>query len=224
MKLLFTCISISFLFSSLAFSRRDVKSHVHGEAKVTIVVEKNNVQLEAEIPMSDLVSFEHEPKTKEQKKQWTTALNKLKDANRVVSLTKDAKCSSVKITLKDPHAQDDHYDHHGKNKKKDDDDHNHHDSKKSDEKHHGHEKEKDDHHGHEKEKDDHHSHDHEEEHADVLVNYVFSCKKVGELSKVDIKLFKEFKSLKKINASFVSSKRQGFKSLSPSSSSIDLNK
>ena len=64
---IFSVLLLFSLSSNQAFARRDVKAHVHGEAELTLVLDGKNLQLEAKIPMSDLVGFEHKPKSKKQK-------------------------------------------------------------------------------------------------------------------------------------------------------------
>ena len=212
---LFSLFTITALGSQQALARRDVKAHVHGEAELTLVLDGKNLQLEAKIPMNDLVGFEHKPKSQKQKDAWETASSNLKDANKQLSLPSAASCNLEKASLEDI----DHHGHHG-----------HHDKKKEKHKHHSKHDKKDGHHhehghgDHHNKKDDHHHGHGDDDHADVRVKYLFQCQKPAAINKIQVNLFKDFKSLKKVRASFVGPKGQGHKLLTASDNTIELSK
>ena len=208
--------------SQQALGRRDVKAHVHGQAELTLVLDAKNLQVEAKIPMDDLVGFEHKPKTEKQKQALKQALDKLKDANKQLGLPSAASCVLKEATLEDSdhhhkHDKHDKHDkHHGHHKK-----HGKHD--KHDKHHDKHDKHHDKHDKHHDKHDKHDDHGHEE-HADIAAKYMFVCQKPAALDKIEINLFKSFPSLKKVGASFVGPKGQGHKSLTASDNVIELNK
>ncbi|MFK7827457.1 MAG: DUF2796 domain-containing protein [Oligoflexales bacterium] len=235
-------VFLFFTFSgSQAFARRDVKAHVHGEAELTLVLDGKNLQLEAKIPMNDLVGFEHKPKSQKQKDLWKQASEKLKNATRQLELPDDAVCSLKEADLEDldhhhEHEHDQHGHHHDNLDKHDKEHkhekhHEHHDKDHKRKKHGDHQDKHDKNHKHKKhdkhDKDHKHKkHDehHDDDHADVRVKYLFQCKDPTKVKKIQIKFFKDFPSLKKVSASFVGPKGQGHKQLSSSDNVIMLSK
>ena len=50
-----------------AEEHRQLGAHVHGHGRLNIAIEGNTISMELEVPGMDIVGFEHEPSTPEQK-------------------------------------------------------------------------------------------------------------------------------------------------------------
>ena len=145
------------------------KAHVHGSGALNIAIEGGSVQMELIAPGADIVGFEHDPKTDEDRAQIEKGAAMLKDAATLFTFPSGAGCELAEVDIEsgllgddhddhdhDEHAKDDHdHDDHGKDEHaKDDHDHDHDEHAKDEHDH-------DDHGKDEHAKDDH-DHDHDE--------------------------------------------------------------
>lgn len=155
--------------------RRQLSAHEHGVSKLQIAQDGKQVVFVLETPGADIVGFEHEPETAEQKKAVQAALKQLRNPTNLFVVPSSAGCkvsdakASFNIEDGDDHSGHDHakeakkddhdHDHdHSKEAKKDDHDHDHDHSKKKKKAGHDHD------HDHSKEaKKDDHDHDHSKE-------------------------------------------------------------
>ena len=76
-----------FLAASLKASER---AHEHGVGHLSVAIEGNEVEIELVVPGADAVGFEHAARTEIEKKAVLAAADKLKDVNRLVTLTSGA--------------------------------------------------------------------------------------------------------------------------------------
>ncbi|MBB4170559.1 DUF2796 domain-containing protein [Rhizobium sp. BK538] len=77
---------------------RELGPHVHGHGTLAIAFEANNLQMELTAPGMDIVGFEHEAETDEQKKAVETAIDDLKEPLKFFSFPDSAGC---KVTAAD---------------------------------------------------------------------------------------------------------------------------
>ena len=63
-----------------AEEHRQLGAHVHGHGHLNIAIEGKKLTMELEVPGADIVGFEHEPSTPEQKAAVQQAKAKLADA------------------------------------------------------------------------------------------------------------------------------------------------
>lgn len=98
-------------------------SHEHGKARLNLVQEGNELEIEIHSPSVNVVGFEHQPKTAEQKKTAKQATQSLKEANQIFTLPASAQCRLKESEVRAFVTRDHDDDHH------DDDDHDndHHD-------------------------------------------------------------------------------------------------
>ena len=84
-----------------ADEHRELGAHVHGHGTLNIAVEDKRVAMELEVPGMDLVGFEHEAETKEQKAAIERAKAKLAKPLALFKLPASASCSisEVKVAL-----------------------------------------------------------------------------------------------------------------------------
>ena len=76
----------------IADEHRELGPHEHGVGRLNIAVEGKRVSMELEVPGADIVGFEHEASTKEQKAAVSKATTTLKNALKVFELPAEAKC------------------------------------------------------------------------------------------------------------------------------------
>ena len=113
---LFLYISISFyFFISLLFAEetRQVDKHEHGVSELNIAIQSNTMVLEFMIPGADIVGFEYEAKSEQDKATVSAALTKFDDYNNIFIIPINSKCllvsSKININQEDDH--DDHDEH-----------------------------------------------------------------------------------------------------------------
>ena len=80
---------------------RELDAHVHGHGTLNIAIEDKRVAMELEVPGMDLVGFEHEAETKEQKAAIEQAKAKLANPLALFKLPASASCSvsQVKVAI-----------------------------------------------------------------------------------------------------------------------------
>ena len=90
-----------------AEEHRELGPHVHGHGRLNIALEGKRVSMQLEVPGADIVGFEHEPSTPEQKAAVEKAKTILADALAVFKFSPSAHCSvaSAKVMIK---AEDEH--------------------------------------------------------------------------------------------------------------------
>jgi hypothetical protein len=174
---------------------RNPDAHEHGVGVMNIAIQGNEVEIEIELPAENIVGFEHEARTPAEKKRVQEAAAKLKKTTNVVVLPKNAVCKLEKVEIESALLED--HDEHG-------------------ESHDEHGKSHDEH-GKSKEADDH------GDHSEFAAHYHFECAKLGQLSYLDISLFKHFPSTHKLRVQFITPKGQGAANATKKSSRIKFN-
>lgn len=98
--ILTTLITIPFLLGTTAMAqeeKRQLDAHEHGSGTFNIAIEGNKVEIEIEVPGMDIVGFEHEASTDEQKTAIEKAGKLLLDGFSIFTLPAGAGC---KITTR----------------------------------------------------------------------------------------------------------------------------
>lgn len=94
---------------------RQLDAHMHGDGLLTIAVEGNTLAMELESPAMDIVGFEHEPSTDEQRAVVAAAQETLSSPLDVFVLPEAAGCevinASVKHLFGDEHDEGEHEEH-----------------------------------------------------------------------------------------------------------------
>ena len=118
---IFLILTVFFTVSSQAAdSNPDV--HEHGVGALNIAIQGNELKIELELPAENVVGFEHEARTAEEKKRVHDAVAKLKKASNTVVLPENAACELEKAEIKSALLED----HHDHEKSKEHDDHGEH--------------------------------------------------------------------------------------------------
>ena len=77
-------------------------AHVHGVAKMDLAVDGNKLTLSMEMPLDNLVGFEHLPKTDKHKAALAEAMKSLKNAADLFVPTAAADCKVEAVDVGDP--------------------------------------------------------------------------------------------------------------------------
>ncbi len=94
---------------------RHLGPHVHGHGRLNIAIEGKTVSMELEVPGADIVGFEHEPSTPEQKAALAKAKAKLADGLSIITPVSSAGCSlkNAKVATQAEHEDEDEHEAQG---------------------------------------------------------------------------------------------------------------
>ena len=169
-----------------AGEQRHHKAHVHGVAHINVALEDNELYIEFTSPAANIVGFEHQPKTEEQKIAINEAIETLKAGEKlfvmpprvVASLVKSNVDTGIKSDIE--HESEDTHKH-----------------------------EPSDHHA-EKEKHnkEHHKEDEHEQHSEFKAVYRFVCKNPDKLTHIDVRLFRIFEGIEHIEVQILTRTKQ----------------
>lgn len=179
--------------------RRQLDAHLHGAATLNVAVEDNSLYVELTSPAIDIVGFEHQPKSDEQKAAVSQAIATLEAGTELFALPDAAGCrlteASVATELSDRH--DEHEEHSGHEE-------------------HGE-------HGHgEHEEEAHASEEEGEVHSEFMATYRFECAQPQQLQQINTNLFSTFPTLEEIEARVLTDSGQTAAELTPTQSSLSL--
>ncbi len=199
-----------------AGEKRHHDAHVHGVAHLNAAVEGTRLHLEFSSPAANIVGFEHEPRTPEQKDGVRNAIEKLEDGSKLFIPSSEAQCrlskSSVKTDIEHDAGHDEDADHEKEHEHKKDA---HHEKE--------HEHEKDAHHEKGKDNDKEHHEENEDEHArhsEFHSEYQFVCKNPGKLSQMDVMLIQSFPGIEHIEVQLLTKTKQTAQELTAQSHRI----
>ena len=179
------------LFYIQAAEYRHHEAHEHGVAHMNVAFEGNELYIEFISPAANMVGFEHQPRTQEQKTAVKAAIKKLEAGEKLFAFPSGAEGKLVKskvntdINNESGHESDETESHE-------------HDEMSRDA---GHEAEK---HGHEEQQ---HGDEHER-HSEFKAEYRFVCKKPEKLVYVDVMLFSVFSGIEHIEVQLLTGTRQ----------------
>ena len=77
-------------------------AHVHGEARMEISVDREQLVVALEIPLESLLGFERAPRNASEKEAVQGMATKLKDAGKVLMPSAAAQCIATGVTLESP--------------------------------------------------------------------------------------------------------------------------
>ena len=116
---LFLSISLFlYFFTSFLFAEetRQVDKHEHGVGELNIAIQSNTMVLEFMIPGADVVGFEYEAKSEQDKATVSAALTQFDDYNNIFIIPANSKCilisSKININQEDEHDEHDEHDDH----------------------------------------------------------------------------------------------------------------
>jgi Protein of unknown function (DUF2796) len=116
MRIICTACILTAAMAAAAFAeepRRQLGAHVHGHGLLNIAIEGKKVSMELEVPGADIVGFEHEPSTAEQRAALAEAKAKLANASVLFAPEPKAGCSLERAKVS-TEASHEHHDHDAK--------------------------------------------------------------------------------------------------------------
>ena len=185
---------------------RHQKAHEHGVAQMNVAFEGNELYIELISPAANIVGFEHQPRTQDQKAAVKAAIKKLEAGEKLFAFPSGVGGSLVKSKV--------HTDINNDSGRESDETQSHeHHEMSSDA---GNEAEK---HG-----DEEHQHgDEHEHHSEFKGEYHFVCKKPEKLAYVDVLLFRVFSGIEHIEVQLLTGTRQTAYELTPTKKKILFN-
>ena len=111
------------LKTSVQAETRNESAHVHGVARLNLVLEAKTLQLEFVVPAADFLGFEHKPSSDSEVRAFETLQKELKKPAELFTLPEEASCSLVKADLPDTPWSEDGHKKKGHDHKKKDHDH-----------------------------------------------------------------------------------------------------
>lgn len=92
----------------MAEEHRELGAHEHGHGTLNVAVEGNVLKMELEVPGDDIVGFEHDPSTQEEKAAMESAKKSLADPLNLFKIPDAAKCSvrEAKVSIREEKHED----------------------------------------------------------------------------------------------------------------------
>ena len=93
---------------ALAQERRELGPHQHGHGTLNIAIENNEISMDLDVPGADIVGFEHEPSTPEQKAAFEAGKAKLAEALSIFRIPAEAGCKvkEAKVSIEGEHEEE----------------------------------------------------------------------------------------------------------------------
>ena len=178
------CLFVSFQTSAQV---RQKDSHEHGAANLMMVIEGDKLQIGIEVPSESLIGFEHFPKSRSDRENFSEAIKILFNPSKIFSTPSDAECLLTGLNVSQSLFSGEEKDEHGSE-----------------------EKDEHDEHGHE-EHDEHGQDDSEkgEIHSEFRSNYSWNCIHTDEIDSIGNKLFSFFPRIEEIRVNWITNSGQG---------------
>ena len=168
--------------------------HVHGVIELGVVVDDATVAVSLRAPLSDVIGFEHAPKSDAQREVLEQAAAMLSRADEMFGPTASAGCEVSNSSVEGPEfiekhvtthqaAANDHDDHHGHDDHDEHDNHDDHDSGSHEDEHHG----------------------HDDEHSEISANYEWTCSEADNLRALDLRFIEGFANVENIEIQIITS-------------------
>jgi hypothetical protein len=106
-----SAIAMCAALSAQAEEHRQLSAHVHGHARLNMAIEGKALSLELEAPGMDIVGFEHEPGTAEQKAALADAKAKLADGSALFAPSPGASCALKSANISTGAEHEDEHEH-----------------------------------------------------------------------------------------------------------------
>ncbi|MDP5291272.1 DUF2796 domain-containing protein [Oceanimonas sp. CHS3-5] len=169
--------------------------HEHGFGQLNLAQDGQGLMLELISPAADIVGFEHNPATSEERAAFAQAINTGLDAAALFTLPAAAGCEleqAAHIEQNNHHGHDehDHDEHHDHDERHDHDEHEHH--------------------------EDEHEHHKEHAHQDIQLHYAWQCAQPDALNSLNAAgLFQVFPSFNRIELQGILASGQMAATLTP---------
>jgi hypothetical protein len=199
MKPIYLALATTILAApAIAQDTRELDAHVHGVSTAEIAVEHGAVEINILSPGMDIVGFEHEARSTEDKEAVDAAIRQFLAPEEIVTLPEGAGCRLTEVLahLDDGDHDDEHM--HG-----DDDDA--HDDDLAEGKYHNHE-----------------DHADKARHSEFHVTYGFGCDDEDALTSVGFPFFERFPNAEGIEVRYVTETGAGTAELTPGAAEVSF--
>lgn len=169
-----------------AQNTREMDAHVHGVSTAEIAVEHGKVEINIHAPGMDIVGFEYEASSAEDKDAVEAAIRTMLMPENVVTLPEAAGCRLTEVLA---HLHGGDHDHDDADAHMEDD-HEHEDHAEGDD------------HDHDEEHE-HEDHGDEAQHSEFHVSYAFACEDEDALTTISFPFFDQFENAQEIEAQYV---------------------
>jgi hypothetical protein len=175
---------------------RELGAHVHGHGTLSVAVENTSVAMELEVPGMDIVGFEHEAESAEQKAAVAKAKDDLSNPLALFKFPESAACSvkEAKVEVETEHHEGEGHDSHAKAEDHDGDKH----------------------------ADADHAGEEHEGHNAFHVTYALDCSKPANLTSIAFDYFKAFAGAQGLTVNVVTAKAQNSFEVSRDKPVLDL--
>lgn len=158
---------------------REFATHAHGVGALNVAIEDNTIFMELTAPAHDIVGFEYEAVSDEDRAAISRALQALSDPLAIFAFPPAAECAALEAfadLVGDSHDDDEHDDH-------------------------------DDRHDHDVDHDDdHHQRGGGGQHSEFHVRYVVECEELGAVRQVAVTYFDRFTNAERLEVQMISSR------------------
>ena len=181
------CLFVSFQTSAQV---RQKDSHEHGAANLMLAIEGDKLQIGIEVPSESLIGFEHFPKSRSDRENFSEAIKILSNPSKFFSTPTDAECLLTGLNVSQSLFSGEEKDEHGHEEKDEHDEHGH--------------EEHDEH--------DEYGHDDSEKgeiHSEFRSNYSWNCIHTDEIDSIGNKLFSFFPRIEEIRVNWITNSGQG---------------
>ncbi len=182
---------------------RDHGAHVHGHASLNLAISGNELLIELNSPAMNLIGFEHQSSSEQDKITLQRAVNVLRNPSQWLKANRAASCQLLKMDLDSKLLNDErHEEGHSEN---------HQDE---------HEGQHEDDHAH---SEYHDENENQEIHADFNLVLQYHCNYPARLHSVDLAgLFKSFRGMEEIEVQWITGSQQSATELNPINTIISL--
>jgi len=181
--------AISLAAPALAQDTREMDVHVHGVSTAEIAIEHGVVEINIHAPGMDIVGFEYEASSAEDKDAVEAAIRTMLVPENIVTLPDAAGCRLTEV-LAHLHSGDHDHDDADAHMEGDHDHEEHADGEEHD-------------HDHEEHGEDGGDHADEAQHSEFHVSYAFACEEEDALTVLGFPFFDEFENAQEIEAQYV---------------------
>lgn len=110
--LFIVCFSINTYADEEEHEHRHHEAHVHGKAELNLLIDGTTIAIELKSPALNVLGFEHEPETNEERGIVKQAKKKLSNYKNIFSIA-DLNCQVTEYEIESPYESEHEEGHHG---------------------------------------------------------------------------------------------------------------
>lgn len=190
---------------AIAQDTREMDAHVHGVSTVEIAIEHGAIEINLLSPGMDIVGFEHEATSAEDKEAVAAAIHQFLIPKEIVALPDAAGCQ-LNAVLAHLHTGDHEHDDTDEHMEGDHDHDHDHDEAEGDAHEHEHE----------------HGDEAEAKHSEFHVTYGFACEDEDALTSIAFPFFERFPNAGEIEVQYVTEAGAGTAELTPGAAEVSF--